>query len=117
MMRPAPSSGEHRPQCGAAHDVKAIEIDTSDAIPFLYRKLVDGDAVRQCVDTGIVDENVEAAIPFHNRRDGVVYRCGEADVDCTGRSLFQFRCDAFGAFAIDVRNDDRGPVVGQPPRD
>ena len=46
---------------GLAHLVDAGQIDGEDAVPLLARELVDGDAVGQRVDAGVVHEDVEPA--------------------------------------------------------
>ena len=46
---------------GLAHLVDAGQVDGEDAVPLLARELVDGDAVGQRVDAGVVDEDVEPA--------------------------------------------------------
>ena len=58
---PARSLRAHHAARRLAHLVDAGQIDGQDAVPFVARKLVDGHAVGQRVDAGVVDEDVEPA--------------------------------------------------------
>ena len=48
---------------GFADQEKAGQIHAQDALPFLRGELIDVDAVRHGVDAGVVDEDVEPAMP------------------------------------------------------
>ena len=60
-------------------------------------KCVDVDAMRQRIDAGIVDEDVETAIARHGRLDRGVHRRLVADVDRAGDGSRQSRRDRLGA--------------------
>ena len=45
-----------------AHLVEAGQVDREDAVPLVAREFIDGNAVRQRVDAGVVDQDVEPAV-------------------------------------------------------
>ena len=60
MIRPGLLRSHHRGR-RPADLVKAGQVDGEDAVPLLARELVDGDAVGQRVDAGVVHQDVEPA--------------------------------------------------------
>ena len=110
---PAPARRQHRLQRGAAHHVQPVEVDAGDAVPFLGRKRVDVDAVRERVDAGIVDQDVEAPEALDAGGDRALDRIGGADIDAAGHCVRQAIGDALGAVEIDIGDDDGCAVVGK----
>ena len=83
-------------------------------MPFLGRKGVDGDAVLEGVDAGIVDQDVEPAERLQRLVDCRDHGRLIADVDGDGDGVGQLCGDATRSLAIDVGNDDGGAVFCQP---
>ncbi|CDX50640.1 hypothetical protein MPL1032_110239 [Mesorhizobium plurifarium] len=111
---PALAASKHRRQRRSAHDVEAVEVDAGDAVPFLGGKFVYGDAVRQSIDAGVVDQDVEPSVPLQNPGDRGVDRLAVANVQSAGYRIAQAGRDTLGACHVDIGDDNRGPVIRKP---
>src|SRR5205823_13952861 len=91
----------------------AVEIDLDDAVPLRDRELVDGDAVRQGVDAGVVHQDVQPAPGAgHLGEDGVDLR-GVTDVEGQRPAAGGAGGGGRGAGHVDVGVDDAGAVGGE----
>ena len=108
---------QHRAARRLAHQVKPIEIDGGDPLPLLSRKAVDVDPVRQGVDPGIVDQDVEPPRPRQRRLNRPRNPVAIPHIKGKSKPLRQPSSNPFGARDVDVGNPDRRAAVRQPPRD
>ena len=112
MIRPERLRPHHDADC-LAHLEKPREVHRQDTVPLRTRKLIDRHPMRQRVDAGVVDENIDSA----KLRDDLLHRGvnvgdfrdiqGHADAP---RRLCR-RGDGTGA--IDIGEDDAAAIGGK----
>jgi hypothetical protein len=96
------------------NEEEPTQVDVDEAIPLLDRKLVDRDAVRERVDSRVVDEDVEMSGLRDDAVDELSRRLLLRDVVLGPSRSVGTRCGLLGTLGVDVGEVDQRAVRGEP---
>ena len=97
---------------GATDLIETGKVHCEDAIPFLTRELVNGDAMRQGVDACVIDDDVEPLAAFDHGAHGGVDLVGLGDIKSESVAS-TLAGGLLGGGEMDVGVENGGSVCGE----
>src|SRR5437763_16378139 len=108
-----PTLSDHRLNDGSTHKISPVEIDADDPVPFLDRKRIDIDPVRQRIDARIIHEDINPAIGCQCLVQATDDLGFTTDIESDSNGAGQFAGNLPGPGFIDIGNCDRRAVRSQ----